>query len=157
MPTQSAANVLGSPALDSWLDSWHSVHTIVSVTDSLRKGRKEGEGSVEKCGTPGGLWAPPRSGRDRSPEAGAREQGQEMREGSHAECAAPGEYLGVALQRDPKESEQRPHLALVHCEGRRGTKEFVSLDEAGNDLSLAGCHARWFAVIPGIGNLAGGS
>lgn len=40
-----------------------------------------------------------------------------MREGSHAERAAPGEYLGVALQRDPKESEQRPHLALVHCEG----------------------------------------
>ena len=80
-----------------------------------------------------------------------------MREGSHAKRAAPGEYLGVALQRDPKESEQRSHLALVHCEGRRETKEFVSLDEAGNDLSLAGCHAGWFAVILWVVNLAGGS
>lgn len=44
--------------MDNWLDSWHSVHTIVSVTDSLRKGRKEWEGSVEKCGTLGGCGHP---------------------------------------------------------------------------------------------------
>jgi hypothetical protein len=41
-PETSAANAAGSPALDSWLNSWHSVHAIASEVFSLARREEEG-------------------------------------------------------------------------------------------------------------------
>ena len=68
-PTKSAANAPGSPALDSWLINWHSVHTMVSVTFSL--------GGEESEGGPGQKRWHPSEGRGvpRSARVGKREVG----------------------------------------------------------------------------------
>lgn len=50
-----------------------------------------------------------------SPEAGARQEGQEVCERADAERAAACEDLGVTLNRHLEQPEQRSHLPLVNC------------------------------------------
>jgi hypothetical protein len=57
-----------------------------------------------------------------SPESGAGQQRQEVRERAHAERAAAREHLAVPLQRHLEQREQRFHLPLVHCSSGGGRK-----------------------------------
>ena len=130
--------------MDSWLDSWHSVHTIVSVTDSLRKGRK-GKGR-SKVWHPGWLWAP-RDWARSPPEAGAREQEQECAS-SHAKVLLP---VNISAWRCSA-TLRSPSSVLISrlCTARGDVERRSLLASTKRETILASLgHAGWFAVIPG--------
>ena len=112
---------LGSPALDSWLINWHSVHTMVSVTFSLGGEESEG-GPGQKRWHPSEGRGVPRSARvgkrevgADEPQARARDEREEMGERANAERAAPREDLCVFLKRHLS----RPRSDRISCRALR--------------------------------------